>query len=117
MLLNPSVGSFVIPYLKAFRISFRQVLFVLILQLFIEGQNEFPAVFIILMQRKRHGPLQPFAAGGAEVASNPMVCGWMNYFGKYNPSAMKDTLLCIERRLSRTVPFASTGSASGSENF
>ncbi|MEY8634480.1 MULTISPECIES: hypothetical protein [Anaerostipes] len=23
----------------------------------------------------------------------------MNYFGKYNPSAMKDTLLCIERRL------------------
>ena len=30
---------------------------------------------------------------------NPMVRGWMNYFGKYNPSAMKDTLLCIERRL------------------
>jgi len=30
---------------------------------------------------------------------NPILSGWMNYFGKYNPSAMKDTLLCIERRL------------------
>lgn len=30
---------------------------------------------------------------------NPMIRGWMNYFGKFNPSAMKDTLQCIERRL------------------
>ena len=28
---------------------------------------------------------------------NPMVRGWINFFRKYNPSAMKDTLLCIER--------------------
>ncbi|WP_304442051.1 group II intron maturase-specific domain-containing protein, partial [Pseudobutyrivibrio sp. UC1225] len=25
--------------------------------------------------------------------------GWINYFGKFNPSAMKYTLQCIERRL------------------
>lgn len=30
---------------------------------------------------------------------NPLVRGWMNYFGKFNPSAMKDTLQCIERRI------------------
>lgn len=30
---------------------------------------------------------------------NPMIRGWMNYFGKFNPSAMKETLQCIERRL------------------
>ena len=30
---------------------------------------------------------------------NPMIRGWMNYFGKFNPSAMKYTLQCIERRL------------------
>ena len=30
---------------------------------------------------------------------NPMIRGWMNYFGKFNPSAMKSTLQCIERRL------------------
>jgi group II intron reverse transcriptase/maturase len=30
---------------------------------------------------------------------NPMIRGWMNYFGKFNPSAMKGTLQCIERRL------------------
>ena len=30
---------------------------------------------------------------------NPMLRGWMNYFGKFNPSAMKNTLQCIERRL------------------
>ncbi len=30
---------------------------------------------------------------------NPMIRGWMNYFGKFNPSAMKNTLQCIERRL------------------
>ena len=30
---------------------------------------------------------------------NPMLRGWMNYFGKFNPSAMKYTLQCIERRL------------------
>ena len=30
---------------------------------------------------------------------NPMIRGWMNYFGKFNPSAMKKTLQCIERRL------------------
>ncbi|HBI61599.1 MAG TPA: group II intron reverse transcriptase/maturase [Lachnospiraceae bacterium] len=30
---------------------------------------------------------------------NPMIRGWMNYFGKFNPSAMKYTLQCIERRI------------------
>jgi len=30
---------------------------------------------------------------------NPLIRGWMNYFGKYNPSAMKYTLQCIERRI------------------
>jgi len=30
---------------------------------------------------------------------NPMLRGWINYFGKYNPSAMKYTLQCTERRL------------------
>lgn len=29
---------------------------------------------------------------------NPMNRGWMNYFGKLNSSAMKNTLQCIERR-------------------
>ena len=30
---------------------------------------------------------------------NPMIRGWMSYFGKYNPSAMKYTLQVIERRI------------------
>lgn len=30
---------------------------------------------------------------------NPLVRGWMNYFGKFNPSAMRGTLQCIERRI------------------
>ena len=30
---------------------------------------------------------------------NPLLRGWINYFGKFNPSAMKYTLQCIERRL------------------
>lgn len=30
---------------------------------------------------------------------NPMIRGWINYFGKFNPSAMKLTLQCIERRI------------------
>ena len=30
---------------------------------------------------------------------NPLIRGWMNYFGKFNPSAMKGTLQCIERRI------------------
>lgn len=30
---------------------------------------------------------------------NPMLRGWTNYFGKFNPSAMKYTLQCVERRL------------------
>lgn len=30
---------------------------------------------------------------------NPMVRGWINYFSKYNPSAIKYTIECIERRL------------------
>lgn len=30
---------------------------------------------------------------------NPLIRGWMNYFGKFNQSAMKGTLQCIERRL------------------
>lgn len=30
---------------------------------------------------------------------NPLIRGWMNYFGRYNPSAMKYTLQVIERRI------------------
>ena len=30
---------------------------------------------------------------------NPLIRGWMNYYGKFNPSAMKGTLQCIDRRL------------------
>lgn len=30
---------------------------------------------------------------------NPLVRGWINYFGRFNPSAMRGTLQCIERRL------------------
>lgn len=30
---------------------------------------------------------------------NPLIRGWMNYFGRINPSAMKGILQCIERRL------------------
>lgn len=30
---------------------------------------------------------------------NPLIRGWINYFGKYNPSAMKYTLDVIERRI------------------
>ncbi len=30
---------------------------------------------------------------------NPLLRGWINYFGKFNPSAMRYTLQCIERRL------------------
>lgn len=30
---------------------------------------------------------------------NPLIRGWMNYFSKYNPSAMKYTLMIIERRI------------------
>lgn len=30
---------------------------------------------------------------------NLMLSGWMDYFEKFNPSSMKDMLLCIERRL------------------
>lgn len=30
---------------------------------------------------------------------NPLIRGWMNYFGKFNPSAMRGTLQCIERRV------------------
>ena len=30
---------------------------------------------------------------------NPLIRGWMNYFGRFNPSAMKGTLQCIERRI------------------
>ncbi|AHM56105.1 hypothetical protein EAL2_808p04500 (plasmid) [Peptoclostridium acidaminophilum DSM 3953] len=30
---------------------------------------------------------------------NPIVRGWMNYFSKYNPSAMKYSLDCVDRRL------------------
>ncbi|MBM7616188.1 group II intron maturase-specific domain-containing protein [Alkaliphilus hydrothermalis] len=30
---------------------------------------------------------------------NPIIRGWINYFGKYNPSAMKYSLDCIDRRL------------------
>ena len=28
---------------------------------------------------------------------NPLIRGWINYFGKFNPSAMRETLQCIER--------------------
>ena len=34
---------------------------------------------------------------------NPLIRGWMNYFGKFNPSAMKGTLQCIDRRLVKWV--------------
>lgn len=30
---------------------------------------------------------------------NPLIRGWMNYFDRYNPSAMKYTLQVIERRI------------------
>lgn len=30
---------------------------------------------------------------------NPLLRGWINYFGKFNPSAMRYTLQCIERRV------------------
>ncbi|WP_157047278.1 group II intron reverse transcriptase/maturase [Alkaliphilus metalliredigens] len=30
---------------------------------------------------------------------NPIVRGWINYFGKYNASAIKYTLDCVERRI------------------
>ena len=30
---------------------------------------------------------------------NPLLSGWINYFGKFNLSAMRYTLQCIERRL------------------
>jgi group II intron reverse transcriptase/maturase len=30
---------------------------------------------------------------------NPLIRGWMNYFGKYSPSAMKYTLAVIENRI------------------
>lgn len=30
---------------------------------------------------------------------NPLIRGWINYFGKYNASAMKYSLDCIDRRL------------------
>ena len=36
----------------------------------------------------------------AEVL-NPMVRGWMNYFGRYNKSAMKKGLDCVQRRMLR----------------
>ena len=32
---------------------------------------------------------------------NPIVRGWMNYFGRYNRSAMKKGLDCVQRRLIR----------------
>ena len=31
----------------------------------------------------------------------PLIRGWMNYWGKFNPSAMKETLQCIEKRIRR----------------
>jgi len=30
---------------------------------------------------------------------NPILRGWMNYFGKFNRSAMKRALDCVQRRL------------------
>jgi hypothetical protein len=32
---------------------------------------------------------------------NPLIRGWINYFGKFNASALKYTLDCIDRRLVR----------------
>ena len=32
---------------------------------------------------------------------NPIVRGWINYFGKYNVSALKYTIKCIESRIVR----------------
>ena len=34
----------------------------------------------------------------AEIV-NPIVRGWINYFNKYNPSAIKYTIECIQRRI------------------
>jgi hypothetical protein len=34
----------------------------------------------------------------AEVI-NPIIRGWINYFGKYNPQAIKYSLDCVDRRL------------------
>ena len=34
-------------------------------------------------------------------AINPIVRGWINYFGKYNASALKYTIKCIESRIVR----------------
>lgn len=34
-----------------------------------------------------------------EEMSNPLICGWMNYFGKFNLSAMRGILQYIEQRL------------------
>lgn len=34
---------------------------------------------------------------------NSMIRGWINYFGKYNPSAMRGTLQCMVREMSGVV--------------
>jgi len=38
----------------------------------------------------------------AELIS-PIIRGWINYFGKYNPAAIKYTLDCVERRIVKWV--------------
>ncbi|MEC1638094.1 group II intron maturase-specific domain-containing protein [Schinkia azotoformans] len=32
---------------------------------------------------------------------NPMIRGWLNYFTKYNPSAVKYSIDCVNRRLTK----------------
>jgi len=36
---------------------------------------------------------------------NPMIRGWINYFSKYNKSAVKYTMDCINRRLVKWAMF------------
>ena len=48
--------------------------------------------------------LHKMSGGGINTiaqAINPIVRGWTNYFGKYNASALKYTIKCIENRILR----------------
>ena len=47
--------------------------------------------------------IHKFTGSNIEIIAemiNPMVRGWLNYFTKYNPSAVKYSIDCINRRLS-----------------
>jgi RNA-directed DNA polymerase len=32
---------------------------------------------------------------------NPIIRGWVNYYSRYRPSALRRTLQCVDRRLAR----------------